>query len=161
MFTRDTHRSRSTRSGLAVLLLACATIVPAVGGTPTAAQKADLLRTRELVWRSWFSGDQARLREILPGEVLGINNAEEDWQGLDAILSGAREFAARGRRLVRLEFPRTEIQLYGDVAVLYSLYAFETDGDGGRQTASGRATEIFVRRGDGWVNPGWHMDSGR
>ena len=161
MSTWQRNRCWSKVVGVVVLVLAGAAMLPAVGGTPTQAQKDDLLRTREAVWRSWFAGDQARLRELVPEDVLAINNGEEAWQHLDAILSGARDFVARGRRLVRLDFPRTEIQVYGDVAVLYSLYAFETDGEGGRQTATGRATEIFVRRGNAWVNPGWHMDSGR
>jgi ketosteroid isomerase-like protein len=161
MTTRNTCRFASRVLGLAILFVAGTAIHLAAGPSPTKEQRADLLGTREAVWRSWFAGDQARLRQLLPEEVLAINNGEETWQHLDAILSGAGDFHARGRRLVRLEFPRTEIQVYGDVAVLYSLYSFETDGDGGRQTASGRATEILVRRGDRWVNPGWHMDSGR
>jgi ketosteroid isomerase-like protein len=160
---RTWHRNRCWSKALRVafLVVAGTGIIFGAGGTPTQAQKDDLLKTREAVWRSWFAGDQARLRELVPEDVLAINNGEEAWQHLDAILSGARDFVARGRHLVRLEFPRTEIQVYGDVAILYSLYSFETDGEGGRQTASGRATEIFVRRGDRWVNPGWHMDSGR
>jgi hypothetical protein len=33
--------------------------------------------------------------------------------------------------------------------------------NGKRETASGRATEMFVRRGDELVNVGWHMSSGK
>jgi ketosteroid isomerase-like protein len=85
----------------------------------------------------------------------------ERWQGRGEILEDARAFAAGGGRLVRLEFPRVEVQAFGDVVVVYSQYVFETDTKGKRETSSGRATEVFVRRGGRWVNPGWHMDSGR
>ena len=66
-----------------------------------------------------------------------------------------------GGRLVRLEFPRVEIQSYGDVAVIYSQYIFETEAKGERKTSSGRATEVFLRKNGRWINPGWHMDSGK
>ena len=62
---------------------------------------------------------------------------------------------------MRLEFPCVEIQSYGDVAVIYSLYTFETDAKGERNTSSGRATEVFVRKNGRWTNPGWHLDSGK
>jgi hypothetical protein len=35
------------------------------------------------------------------------------------------------------------------------------ESNGQRQVSSGRGTEIFLRRGGCWVNPGWHLDSGR
>jgi len=60
-----------------------------------------------------------------------------------------------------MEFPRVEVQVFGDVAVVYSQYLFEVETAGARQVSSGRATEVFVRRAGRWVNPGWHMDSGR
>ena len=63
---------------------------------------------------------------------------------------------------MRLEYPRTEIRLYGDVAILYTTYVFEVESpDGKRETSAGRGTEIFVRRNGRWVNPGWHLDSGK
>ena len=62
---------------------------------------------------------------------------------------------------LKLEFPETEIQVYGFTAVVYSNYAYELETGGQRITRSGRATEVFVLRKGQWVNPGWHMDSGR
>jgi hypothetical protein len=51
--------------------------------------------------------------------------------------------------------------VYGDVAVLYSLYRVETESDGRREVQQGRATEVFVLRNGQWINPGWHTDSGK
>ena len=61
---------------------------------------------------------------------------------------------------MRLEFPRTEIQVYGQTVILYTTYLYEVEAKGRRTTKSGRGTEIFVRRGNELVNVGWHLDSG-
>jgi ketosteroid isomerase-like protein len=130
--------------------------------TLTPAERRELLVARESVWRSYFAGDAAALERALPAELVAINAGEEEWQGRAATLEGARQFRSSGGRLLRLEFPKTEIQVYGDTAILYTTYLFETEGrDGKRETSSGRGTEIFVRRDGGWVNSGWHLDSGR
>jgi ketosteroid isomerase-like protein len=65
-----------------------------------------------------------------------------------------------GERLVRLDFPRAKIQRFGAVAVVYSEYVLESEAAGQRTSLAGRATEILVRGGGGWSNPGWHLDSG-
>lgn len=140
---------------------------PAVAGTPVQTsqlnpgERAELLKTREAVWRAWFTNDRQALEKFLPDDVIGINSGEEKWDTRAIALEGAAQFAASGGRLVRLEFPHTEIQRYGDVTVLYSLYTTETETHGQRTVTSGRATEIFVRRNGRWLNTGWHLDSGK
>ena len=66
---------------------------------------------------------------------------------------------AYGGKLIRLEFPRTEIQRFGDVVIIWSKYLVETETNGKRSLTSGRVTEVFVRRHGQWTNPGWHTDS--
>src|ERR1700723_3481604 len=65
------------------------------------------------------------------------------------------------QKLVPLEFPRTEIQRFGDVAIIWTSYVVETEENGKSEVRSGRATEIFVRRNGEGVNPGWHTDNFR
>jgi ketosteroid isomerase-like protein len=125
----------------------------------TASGRAELLAAREAVWRAWFASDQARLRELVPADALVMNADTPGWQDQEGVLASAREFAGSGSRLVSLTFPRTEIRLYGDVAILSTTYSFELEKDGQRQTHAGRGTEVFVRRGGVWVNPGWHLDT--
>jgi len=62
--------------------------------------------------------------------------------------------------LVSIEFPRTDIQVYGNVAIIYTTYRYELDVKGVRSTTSGQATEMFVRRNGAFVNVGWHLDKG-
>jgi hypothetical protein len=127
----------------------------------SAAARDEILKIRESVWRAFFANDQVKLRDLIPEDAVAINADEEAWHRRDSILAGAAEFAKSGARLVELEFPRTEIQVYGATIVLYTTYRYELETAGQRATYSGRGTEIFVDRAGRLVNVGWHLDSGR
>jgi hypothetical protein len=123
--------------------------------------KKRLLEAREAVWRAFFSNDRATLEKLIPEETLAIEAGDNNWSNRKSIFDGAAEFAKGGGKLVRLEFPKTEIQVYGFTAVVYSNYLYELEIGGQRSQHSGRVTEVFVLRKGQWVNPGWHMDSGK
>lgn len=120
-----------------------------------------ILAAREAVWKAWFANDRAALERLIPEETIAIDNGNEGFSNRATVLEGAKRFADSGGKLVRLEFPKTEIQVYGNTIIIYTTYLYETEVNGSRSTASGRATEMFVRRGDDLVNVGWHMDSGK
>lgn len=120
---------------------------------------AAILQCRETVWRAWFANDAKTLEALVPAEAIAISPGEDEWQTQADILRGAADFHSQGGKLVRLEFPRTQVQRYGDTAFVYSQFVFETEMNGKRTLASGRATEIFVLRNRRWINPGWHTDS--
>jgi hypothetical protein len=122
-------------------------------------QRQRVLTAREAVWKAWFANDRATLERLIPAETIAIGAGEEGWSDRAAVLEGAKRFAESGGKLVRLEFPKTEMQVYGNsVIIIYTTYVYETEVNGKRSTSSGRATEMFVRRGDDLVNVGWHMD---
>jgi hypothetical protein len=124
-------------------------------------QRQRVLAAREAVWKAWFANDRATLERLIPAETIAIGAGEEGWSDRAAVLEGAKRFAESGGKLVRLEFPKTEMQVYGNsVIIIYTTYVYETEVNGKRSTSSGRATEMFVRRGDDLVNVGWHMDRG-
>ncbi len=125
------------------------------------SEKKRLLDAREAVWRAYFAGDRATLEKLLPEELLTIEPTGGDWGNRQAALEGSARFPSSGGKLLRLEFPRTEIQAYGYTAIVYSSYVYEVEQDGKRSTNSGRVTEVFVNRNGQWVNPSWHMDTGR
>jgi len=120
-----------------------------------------LLDAREAVWRAFFANDRATLEKLIPEETIAIEAGEGAWSNRQTIFDGAAQFAKGGGKLVKLEFPKTEIQVYGATAVVYSNYAYELETGGQRINNAGRVTEVFVLRKGQWVNPGWHMDSGR
>ncbi len=121
--------------------------------------RQSILESREAVWRAWFSNDKATLEKLIPEDAIAVNSGDPNWQDRAAIFASAQQFAESGAKLVRLEFPKTEMQVYGNTIILYTTYLFETEADGARQTSSGRGTEIFVNRNGVLVNTGWHLDS--
>jgi len=123
--------------------------------------KKRLLDAREAVWRAYFAGDRATLEKLIPEETITIEAGDNNWSNRQKILEGSADFARSGGKLVKLEFPKTEIQMYGLTAIVYSNYAYELETGGQKISQSGRVTEIFVLRKGQWVNPGWHMDSGK
>jgi hypothetical protein len=118
----------------------------------------EVLSVREAAWRAYFAGDVKALGELLPSEFIGISMNEGPFTGLDQTMAGAVAFARGGGRLVRLDFPETQAQRFGDVVVLYGRYEAVVHSEGTERTLRGRLTEIFVRRGGKWWHPGWHLD---
>ena len=124
-------------------------------------ERAELLAVRKRVWRAWFANDQDALHELLPVETIGFDAGPGPCIDLPKILAESKEFAAGGSKLTRLEFPETDIQAFGPVAILYTMYTLDfTRPDATTATMSGRATEVFVKRNGHWLNPGWHLDTG-
>jgi ketosteroid isomerase-like protein len=145
----------------AALPLTLAAAAPA-GTQPrpvSAHLRRTLLEAREAVWRAFYQKDPSVIEELLPPELIAIDEWEEKWRTRDDALADYKKVAEQKVKLTRLEFPRTEIQVFGDTAILYSQFVYETEANGNRSTSSGRGTEIFVRRHGKWVNVGWHLDS--
>ena len=129
--------------------------------TPTSAQRKELLEVRQLVWESYFLNDEARLKELIGEDFITINPGEQHWQNRDEFVAGAKAFVGHQGKLVSLSFPRTEIQDFGDLAVLYSLVQITMESQGKRESLSCRSTEVFQKRSGRWVNTGAHVDSGQ
>ena len=123
-----------------------------------APTRAELIAAREAIWRAWFANDTVQLERLLPEAV--VAGEGRGYQDRDAIMEGARRFAQAGGKLVGLQFSSTDIDVFGDVAVVRSVYRYETEMGGKRSVSSGRATEVFVRRDRKWLNPFWHLQDG-
>jgi hypothetical protein len=135
------------------------TMLIVVGLAARPDNRVELLKAREAVWRAWFMNDTKVLEVLVPPDTIVISSGEENWKNQADILQSAAKFQAAGGKLIRLEFPRTEIQRFGDVAITYSRYRYETEVGGKRSVTAGRVTEIFVLRNGRWTNPGWHTDA--
>lgn len=118
-----------------------------------------ILTARDAVWRAWFTNDRQSLEKLIPDEAIAIDDGSDTWSNRSAILAAAQGFADRGGKLVKLEFPKTEVQVYGNTIIIYTTYVLETEANGKRDIQRGRATEMFVRRGDELVNVGWHLSN--
>jgi Domain of unknown function (DUF4440)/GspD-like, N0 domain len=119
-----------------------------------------LKAARNLAWRSFFQQDSSAVERILAPELVAIQEGSERWDDRGSLISMAKSMNQRGLQLTRLEFPRTEIRLYGDTAVLYYTYVMGQRLGDQSVVEAGRGTEIFVWREDRWVDAGWHLDNG-
>jgi hypothetical protein len=128
-------------------------------GTLPPPIKDQLLAAREAVWRAYFTNDQAALDKLIPAETIELGGSlEKPFVRKADIMASAAQAAKQGLKLTRLEFPQTELQVYGTTAIIYTTYLYTLqDAQGQERTSTGKATEIFVRRGNAWVNPGWQM----
>jgi len=124
--------------------------------TMGAAEKESLLQAREAVWRAWYGGDQAALMRLLPPELITLGGGN-DFGTRDPIVNASLGFVKSGGKLRSLTFPRTEFQAYGNTVIIYTTYALETERDGTVNKEQGKATEVFVRRGNEWLNTGWQL----
>lgn len=143
---------------IASFVLVCITslIAPLASSPPPV--DADVLATREAAWRAYFAGDTKSLDAMLPDEFLGLGMSDEPFKAKAETLAEAAAFAAKGGRLVRLAFPETQAQRYGDVVVLYGRFELVLATGGQERTFRGRLTEVFVKRDGRWIHPGWHLD---
>jgi hypothetical protein len=147
------------KSKFATIIAAlCLTVLSTTGLPAQRPNDEALLRARESVWRAWFAGDTRTLQALVPPETIVMSGGEKEWKHQSDVLRSSAEFHSKGGKLVRLEFPRTEVQHFGDVAIVWSSYVVETEVDGKRSLGSSRVTEIFVRQHGQWTNPGWHTD---
>jgi ketosteroid isomerase-like protein len=146
------------------VILVSAIVVAGLGAGKLRAQKQDdseLLRVREQVWRAWFAGDTNTLKDLLPAETIVMSGGEDKWKHQDDVLRTSAEFHAKRGKLLRLEFPRNEVQHFGDVAIVWSSYSLELEADGKKSSETSRITEIFVKKNGKWTNPGWHSDEAK
>jgi hypothetical protein len=118
----------------------------------TDEMRKELLNARETAWRSFFQKDLDVVDKILVPELIAIQENSDRWDNRTSLIALAKAMTEKGVQLLRLEFPRTEIQLFGDTAILYYTYIFETGLKGKSVVDGGRGTEIFVRRDGKWVD---------
>lgn len=121
--------------------------------------RSEILKVREPVWRAWFANDTKALQKLVPPDTIVISADEEKWKTQAEVFQSAADFQKEGGKLIRLEFPHTEVQRFGNVVIIWSKYLLETETNGKRSLISGRVTEVFVLRHGQWTNPGWHTDS--
>jgi len=96
----------------------------------------------------------------LAPELIAIQESSDQWENRERLVKLAKSMGERGVQMTRLEFPRTEIQLFGDTAILYYTYIMEQKLGANTAVSAGRGMEAFVRRKGRWVDVGWHLDNG-
>ena len=152
------------RKGVVFFCLVVAQTAPLSGQTGRVADhpvdakvRAELETAREAVWRAWFAGDSAALTRLIP-PALAAGSAS-GWEDRPASIANAQRSAAAGVRLLEIRFDSSTTTLKGHTAVMQARFTYVLEAPGGqRRTVSGRATEVFVRQNDRWVNPFWYLE---
>jgi len=126
---------------------------------PSDSFKKALFDARDAVWRAWYAGDKAKLEKLIPDDAVAINPGNGPWQDRASILSSSESVSKSGVKLVKLDFPKTEIQGYGSTFILYSRYTVETERAGEKRQSAGCATEVFLFKDGVFLNTGWHLDA--
>lgn len=126
-----------------------------VAATPAQNWRSDLLAAREAIWVDYYSNPD-KLALALSDDLITIDGS--GFEDKAAALANSRRAVADGTRLRRIAFPRTEIQRYGDVAIIYTTFEMTlATGNDAPTTLTGTATEFFVWRGGAWLHTGWHL----
>ena len=134
-------------------------LIGAIALQAAEAPDPDVLAVRESAWRAWFSGDEKALRAMLPEDFLSISAHGSEIAGLERTIASSRAFKESGGRLVKLAFPETQAQRFGDTVVLYGSYDATYVVGTDEKHIRGRLTEVFVKRDGRWLHPGWHLDA--
>ena len=123
------------------------------------AWEASLLAAREAVWRHFFANADS-LAADLTDDFIGMGDESREPSNKRQTVRNSRETIAAGVTLASLAFPRNTIQRYGDVAIIYGEYRYQTarNGRSGPMRA-GRCTEVFRWNGRRWVHTAWHLDA--
>jgi len=140
---------------IATSIAAAITLLLSLSLHATPQNNDALLQSREAVWRAWFAGDTKTLEQLVPPDTIVVGEGEGGFETQADILADSKKFHDEGGKLIRLEFPITKVQRFGDVAILYSRYVYEIESGGKRSVHPGHSTETFVLRDGRWVNPGW------
>ncbi len=124
--------------------------------------RQELFDAREAAWRSFFVADPAAaIEKSISPAVIAIQQNEERWDNRAHLIAVSRAMQKQNIKLIRIEFPRTEVQLFAETAILYYSYIFETGVEGKESWIdTGRGTEMFVRHDGRWIDVGWHLDNG-
>jgi hypothetical protein len=140
-------------------LLSVAVVMPlrTQQATVDAKTRTELVRARDVVWRSWFAGDSTTLDRVLAG-ALAAGDSDESWSDRGRAIADSREFARSGGKLIDLTFDSTKIELHGKVAVMTANFSYTTSNRAGKRDSSrGHVVEIFVHEKGAWTHPFWHL----
>lgn len=142
---------------LILSLLLTLPVAAATSAELPATWKADLFAARELAWRSYF-GDPEALAAMLTDDFVAIDRGSHPFSSKAAVVAESRQVTAKGVRLAEIRFPDNVVQLYGEVAILYTTFAYTLTHDGKTDDeVQGRGTELFRWDGKRWLHTGWHL----
>jgi Domain of unknown function (DUF4440) len=110
-------RGGSMRRAIRIVSVALVGMVVLTGSSyaSSADDRSEILKVRKSVWRAWFANDTKTLQKLVSPDTIVISAGADKWKTQAEVFQSAADFQEKGGKLIRLEFPRTEIQRFGDV----------------------------------------------
>lgn len=152
-----------SRSGpaacLCALLLAQAALAAAADDAGAERDRAAVRAHLERIFQAFVDQDVDTLRATHAADWVGFKlSGREIVRGRDGYLKGAVASFANPMRTYRIE--DSEVQLLGDVAVIYYVATFTSDvkAAGGPVTFHMRCADVLRRTGLGWIQVGSNLN---
>lgn len=121
-------------------------------------ERGEILKVRESVWRAWFANDAKALERLVPADTIVISSDEAKWKNQADILRTAAEFQADGGKLLRLEFPHRDSEVWrrGDhLDIVPGRDGRKRKARGGYRASNGDICEAQWRMGESGVAYGF------
>ena len=112
------------------------------------------------IFKAYMEGDEATIRATHSADWTGFNNQSRSIvRGIDGYMANARR-ALAGARIIRYELEDVEIQIHGDVGIVYyvanwttKVAALETP-----VRMHARSVDVYEKRSGGWVQIGSNLN---
>lgn len=127
--------------------------------------KPDVERDREQIlshirsiFEAYIRRDREALRNTHTADWVGFQGPSTTIErGIDAYMKNAEQSLAAFSGTA-YELLDTEVQVYGDMAVVYYVARYDyRDPDGNTGSLPLRAVDIYRRKADGWIQTGSHI----
>jgi len=120
--------------------------------------KAQILAHIHSIFQAYLDQDRDKIRALHTSDWVGFQNPSTQIErGMDAYMINA-ESSLKHRKGTKFELLDTEIQLNGDLAVVYYVARYDcVDGDGKDISLPLRAVDIYRRENGGWIQSGSHI----
>jgi ketosteroid isomerase-like protein len=151
-----------TQTGVLIVLAAVAIAGLAALASQTPRDESDREQVLEHIhgiFRAYLRQDRAAIRRSHTADWTGFQGPSTGIErGLDAYMKNAdrslEQFQGTGYELLD-----TEVQLYGDIALVYYVadYHFRNRKTGETGTIPLRALDVYRREADGWNQSGSHI----
>jgi len=113
------------------------------------------------IFQAYMEADTATIRATHSADWTGFNNQSRAIvHGIDAYMANARR-ALAGARIIRYELEDVDIQIHGDVGVVYYVANWTTklNASDVRIRMHVRSVDIYEKRGGGWIQIGSNLNS--
>lgn len=120
--------------------------------------REEILNHIHTIFKGFISKDREGIRKAHATDWVGfMGPSQKIERGIDDYMAHA-DFSLTHYNGVDYELIDTEVQIHGDIGIVYYIARFVyEDQEGGRQTIPLRSVDIYRRDPNGWIQAGSHI----